>query len=167
VHAFTPRRLGPCAAVAAILVLAGCSHTGNAAAVAAPLHQGYQAQGYKALPAGVVNATKVPLNVPNSITMRKKVEITSCGKADGGWQASGLAANASAGPADYTITVFFTTPGDTVIGTGVTRVHVAAKAKATWQVISTFHPAPTTNCILRGVNLVVERRLATGHLARG
>lgn len=104
-----------------------------------------------ALPSGVVNAKDVPEAVPNDTSLRKSVALTACGQAPGGWRASGTATNHGAKPADFTVTVFFATPRDTVIGTGDARVHIDAGAIATWNVTGKFTAAPGTQCILRGV----------------
>lgn len=103
-----------------------------------------------ALPTGVSNAS-VPAKVPNDATLRKQVTLSSCTRATGGWQAGGTAANGSTTPADYTVTVFFITSGDTVIGTGKTHVQVPPRATRPWKVAAQFAAAPTTLCVLRGV----------------
>ncbi len=77
--------------------------------------------------------------------------MTSCGQVPGGWQASGTATNHGAAAADFTVTVFFTTPRDTVIGTGDTHVYIRANATTKWNVTSKFAAAPSTHCVLRGV----------------
>lgn len=103
------------------------------------------------LPRGVSNDTHVPSQVPNRVALRKDVALTTCAKAPGGWRAAGTATNPGHGPADYTITVFFTTSSDTVIGTGATHLHVSAGRQAPWKVTGRFTPAPATGCVLRGV----------------
>lgn len=104
------------------------------------------------LPAGVVNATAVPTAVPNNTATRKNVTISACHSAQDGWQASGTATNPdSKKKTDYTVTVFFTTSGGTVIGTGQTHLTVKPGANQPWDVTAAFHPAKDTRCVLRGV----------------
>jgi hypothetical protein len=101
------------------------------------------------LPPGVVGDTAVPTVVPNTAKLRKNVTLSSCGAADKGWQASGTATGDTT--AAYTITVFFTTGGGTVIGTGQTKVNVKSGSKTDWKVNGVFHAAPDTRCVVRGV----------------
>lgn len=103
------------------------------------------------LPEGVQQATDVPIDVPNRPELRGDVELTACEEAEGGWQASGTVTNSAADTTDYTITVFFTTEGGTVIGTGDTEVSVAAGESEEWNVTAALTPAPKTGCVLRGV----------------
>lgn len=103
------------------------------------------------LPKGVSNATAIPSAVPNENTLRKTVALTACQKVTGGWQAAGTATNHASEAADYTITVFFTTSGATVIGTGDAHVHVDAGKSADWTATGTFTAPPTTQCVVRGV----------------
>jgi len=135
------------ALVAGLAMLVACgtnsSTTSSATSVAqtsAPAH-----------PAGAMNAIGVPGAVPNDTRLRKTVTLTSCGQVPGGWRASGTAANHGATAADYTVTVFFTTPRDTVIGTGGSRVHIDADATVEWSVTGEFAADATTQCVLRGV----------------
>lgn len=102
------------------------------------------------LPAGVVGATAVPTAVPNDTAARRNVTISSCRAAHDGWQATGTATNPDGRHGAYTITVFFTTTGGTVIGTGQTQVAVKSHSDQPWSVTGTFHPAPQTRCVLRG-----------------
>ena len=104
-----------------------------------------------ALPKGVSNAKDVPNAVANDSSLRKNVALTACGQIDGGWQAAGTATNHEDTPADYAITVFFTTPHDTVIGTGNAHVHIGADSTAKWTVAGKFAAADGTECVLRGV----------------
>lgn len=138
--------LAATAVLAALVVLTGCTkstpRSGGAPATSSAV---------ASLPAGVSNATSLPTKVPNRVALRKNVLIASCASAPGGWQATGTAANHSASPASYTVTVFFTTVGDTVIGSGATRVRVPGQATRPWSVIAHFTPAPRTLCVLRGV----------------
>lgn len=124
--------------------IAGCTGSGETGATASSAANG-------GLPAGVVNATAVPTAVPNDNAARKNVTMSSCKASDGGWQASGTAKNPTDQPADYTVTVFFTTSGGTVIGTGQSDVTVKPGAEEPWTVSSSFHAPSDTRCVLRGV----------------
>jgi len=144
------RRLLTVAALAAgtALLAAGCTaapgtaptgtHTSTPVAVAG-------------LPTGVRQATAVPTDVPNTPGLRHDVTVASCGKTDGGWKASGTAANRGDSAHKYRIAVFFTTDTGTVIGTGDTTVTVKPGKKGDWTVTSKLTPAPKTVCVLRGV----------------
>ena len=134
------------ATLVGLVGLAGCGGT----SAASPGTSGV-ASAAASLPPGVTNATGLPASVPNSVALRKNVLITSCASARGGWQAAGRAANHSASPASYLVTVFFTTAGDTVIGSGAIRVQVPGGATRRWSVTARFTPAPRTQCVLRGV----------------
>jgi hypothetical protein len=146
----TPPAVALALLTAAAVVLAGCTHSGKAsnASLSLPPSPSVTVLG---LPVGVVNATAVPSVVPNNTASRKNVTISTCKSAGDGWQASGTATNPSAKQTAYTVTVFFTTPGGTVIGTGQTTVTVKPKDHRPWTVSATFHAAPQTRCVLRGV----------------
>lgn len=103
------------------------------------------------LPEGVQQATDVPIDVPNTPELRADVELTTCEEAEGGWQSSGTVTNLGTDARDYTITVFFTTDGGTVIGVGDTSVSVAAGESEDWSITAALTPAPKTVCVLRGV----------------
>jgi hypothetical protein len=125
--------------------LAGCTHSGKTTAKSSPSAAAH------GLPVGVVNATGVPSAVPNDTTARKNVTISSCKATKDGWQADGTATNPGNKQTDYTVTVFFTTTGGTVIGTGQSKVTVKPGAQQAWTISSTFHAPPDTRCVLRGV----------------
>lgn len=105
-----------------------------------------------ALPSGVAGATAVPTAVQNKTESRKNVKVSDCKATPDGWQASGTANNPGKAKTKYTITVFFTTKGGTVIGTGQTKVDVKPRADSEWSIASKFKPAPDTQCVLRGVS---------------
>jgi hypothetical protein len=131
---------------AAVTALTGCAqHTGarTGKPAASPSVAG--------LPAGVVNATAVPSAVPNNAASRKNVTISACQAANQGWRASGTADNPGNDQTEYTVTVFFTTNGGTVIGTGQTTVAVKPGGHQPWNITAAFHPASDTRCVLRGV----------------
>jgi hypothetical protein len=103
------------------------------------------------LPSGVVGATNVPTKVANDVKLRSSVTVTKCAPTADGWAASGIARNRTGEAVSYTITVFFTTPTTTVIGTGSDRVSVKPHGRSSWQVHARFTPAKNTRCVLRGV----------------
>lgn len=103
------------------------------------------------LPPGVTNATSVPTKVANVPSLRRNVVISSCAKTESGWAASGTANNPGSADKTYTITIFFATAGGTVIGTGHTDVAVPAGGTKQWKAEQSFHAAPETQCVLRGV----------------
>jgi hypothetical protein len=138
------------ALVAGPAMLAACS-TSPATTTSAAARASAGAKAALALPKGVLNATGVPSAVPNDFALRKTVALTGCGQVSGGWRASGAATNHTSTAVDYTVTVFFTTARDTVIGTGDTKVHVDADATARWNVTSRFAAASGTQCVVRGV----------------
>lgn len=153
-HTQSSARCAPAAALAAgVLILAGLTGCfpagtdGGPDATPAPT----ATEDVAGLPEGVQQATDVPLDVPNRPELRGDVELTLCDEVDGGWQAAGTVTNSAADSRDYTITVFFTTEGGTVIGTGDTEVAVAGGESEDWSVTGELTPAPGTNCVLRGV----------------
>jgi hypothetical protein len=144
IHANRPAILLALLAASAA-ALAGCTDSGKTGAASASANPAH------GLPAGVVNATAVPSAVPNNAASRKNVTISSCKATKDGWQASGTAANPGHQDARYTVTVFFTTTGGTVIGTGQSRVTVKPGAHQPWTISATFHAPTDTRCVLRGV----------------
>jgi hypothetical protein len=146
------KTIRPAAVLALLAVSAaglnGCTGSGKTGANAQASPSGAHGA---ALPEGVVNATGVPTAVPNDSALRKHVTITSCAAANDGWQASGTAKNPGDKRAKYTVTVFFTTTGGTVIGTGQSEVAVKAGGEEQWAIASTFKAPPDTRCVLRGV----------------
>lgn len=102
------------------------------------------------LPPGVTNAT-VPTKVANVPGLRRNVVISSCAKTESGWAASGTANNPGSADKTYTITIFFATAGGTVIGTSHADVAVPAGGTKQWKAEQSFHAAPETQCVLRGV----------------
>jgi hypothetical protein len=139
--------------LAGLTGMAGCqggSKAAPSAGAASSLPKGSTTTGVT-LPKGVTNATAVPTNVANSVSLRKNVQLTTCAKASDGWEASGVASNPTNSATEYTITVFFTTGSATVIGTGDTHVQVGPGSSQPWSVTGSFIPAPSTLCVLRGV----------------
>jgi hypothetical protein len=143
-------------AAAAIVGLTGVASCGGGskphptAGAVSPVPKGSTTTG-ATLPKGVTNATAVATNVPNRVSLRKNVQLTSCAKVSDGWEASGVATNPASSETEYTITVFFTTASATVIGTGDTHVQVGPGSSQPWTVTGNFVPAPSTLCVLRGV----------------
>ncbi|WP_345801293.1 hypothetical protein AAIB33_17830 [Microbacterium sp. AZCO] len=130
------------------LALAGCT-AGEQEET--PTTSSATATNVNGLPDGVQQATEVPTEVANTPALRANVQVSACEAADGGWSASGTARNPGDADTAYTITIFFTTDGGTVIGTGETKVDVAAGESEDWTVTAQLTPAPTTLCVLRGV----------------
>ena len=141
------------AALAAV-PLAGCSSHKTSASAGGPTATGSSASATastKGLPSGVVNDTAVPIKVANTPSLRKHVVITSCAKTESGWAASGTVNNPGTTDKTYTITIFFATNHGTVIGTSHTDVPVPAGGSKQWKAEDSFHAAPETQCVLRGV----------------
>jgi hypothetical protein len=101
--------------------------------------------------ANATGATAVPTEVANDVELRKNVQLSSCKRIAGGWGASGTAANPGTKPADYTITIFFTTAKATVVATGATHITVDPDDTQKWTVHQKFVADPKTLCVLRGV----------------
>jgi hypothetical protein len=155
-HTKTPARNARVAAlVAGLLIIAGLTGCFPAdtdgGADATPAPTATATENVAGLPEGVQQATDVPLDVPNRPELRGVVELAVCDAVDGGWQAAGTVTNSATESRDYTITIFFTTEGGTVIGTGDTEVSVAGGESEEWSVAAELTPAPGTNCVLRGV----------------
>lgn len=142
--------------VACALPLAACTshHTqtaGGATTAPAATSSAATKSNGAGLPPGVTNATAVPTKVANVPSLRRNVVISSCAKTGTGWAASGTANNPGSADKTYTITVFFATAGGTVIGSSHTDVAVPAGGTKQWKAEDSFHPAPQTQCVLRGV----------------
>lgn len=137
---------------AAAMLTGGCSHSGSGSSPSPKSSSSApstaQADG---LPPGVSQDDAAPTDVPNKPSARKNVTMTSCTKTAGGWSAGGTATNSANASRTYTITVFFTTTGGTVIAHGDTKATVEPGAQSTWMVKATFAAAETTRCVLRGV----------------
>jgi len=91
----------------------------------------------------------IPLTVPNSVAARKAVTLTGCTATSAGGLAAGTVTAARA--ATYTITVFFTTRGATVIGYAAARVRAAPGQATPWRVSGHFRAPHGLSCVLRGV----------------
>ncbi|MCT1478395.1 hypothetical protein [Microbacterium sp. p3-SID336] len=100
---------------------------------------------------GVVGATKLPSDIPNSPAVRSAAKITSCAASDGGWTAAGTVTNPTEDDASYVVTVFFTNSAATVVGSGQATVEVDGGATTDWSVTSDFVAPNETLCALRGV----------------
>lgn len=94
-------------------------------------------------------AARVPLKVPNSVQDRKTVTLTGCTATSVDGRAAGTVT--AARTATYTITVFFTTPGATVIGLATTKVHATSGKATPWHASSHFSAPHGMRCVLRGV----------------
>lgn len=100
---------------------------------------------------GLVQPSRVPTKVANSVALRSSVDLTACRKSSGGWLAGGTAKNTRKSKFTYVVTVFFTTDTATVIGFGKTDVKVPAGKTVKWTVTAKFPAVKNTKCVLRGV----------------
>jgi hypothetical protein len=137
-------------AAATISALAGCTPAGPSVKPATPKLASTSAAIANGLPAGVTPAP-VPTDVPNDHAARQNVRLTTCAATKAGWQAAGTVTNSGSKPAEYTITVFFTTKSATVIDTVQTRVRVPAGKAEHWSAAKEFPTTPGMLCVLRGV----------------
>jgi hypothetical protein len=103
------------------------------------------------LPSGVKGAISLPTSPPNRPTLRRNVSMSTCKATKGGWTAGGSVTNPRSEPAEYTITVFFTTTAATVVGSAQTRLVVEPGAEETWTAGKKFTAPRKTLCVLRGV----------------
>ncbi len=87
--------------------------------------------------------------MPNSVAARKAVTLAGCTATSAG----GLAAGAvtAARTATYTVTVFFTTRGATVIGYATTSVRATPGKAVPWRASGHFRAPHGMTCVLRGV----------------
>jgi hypothetical protein len=159
------RRAAACAvaAVAAAVIAGGCAaqhDTGgtphppgggaNSLSKAAADSPGSKAPARAARDArAAAPAARVPLTVPNSVTARKAVTLTGCTATSAGGLATGTVTGTRA--ATYTITVFFTTRGATVVGYATARVHAAPGKATPWRASGHFRAPHGMSCVLRGV----------------
>jgi hypothetical protein len=93
----------------------------------------------------------LPATVPNVVSLRRNVTVTSCHAISGGWEASGTASNPGAGPVTYQITIFFTTPRATVLDYAAASVAVQPGKTGGWTAEQHFATVPGILCVLRGV----------------
>lgn len=141
--------------VGVALVAAGCT-SGRHPAAASPRHQS-EAQPAQATPAAKQEpvpgaGVKVPTKIDNVVADRKNVALTSCSSTQGGWAASGVAANHGGSETSYKVTVYFTDQAATVLGTGVTSVSVAPGHVTRWRIAAHLVAQPGgTRCVLVGV----------------
>jgi len=148
------------AALLVSLTAAGCTSSGHPAGnstshpadrSSAASASASQAPSAKALPPGVVGATRVPTKVANKPALRADVRLASCSPRAHGWRASGTVHNPHSAARSYKITVFFTADNATVIGFAATTVHVVGRGSRPWTASATFHAPKPTLCVLRGV----------------
>lgn len=104
-----------------------------------------------AQPAVVQNPLPAADKIKNDAAKRKNVTVTQCAASDGGWSATGTAANPGKEKADYTITVFFTTESATVVDYAETKVTVEPGKTADWKAAKQFTAPAKTLCVLRAV----------------
>jgi hypothetical protein len=93
----------------------------------------------------------LPTEVANDVAARKHVAMTGCAGDAKTWSASGTASNSGHSAVKYNVTVFYTTPKATVIGSSQTSVLVPANGQAKWTTSSSFQTSTGTRCVLRGV----------------
>ena len=98
------------------------------------------------------NATDVPNNVPNQVSVRKDVAVQNCAATAGGWSAGGTVQNTLGHDTTYHIDVFFTSAQATDLAYGVTTVAVPAGQTKLWSVSATFAAPAQVLCVLRGVS---------------
>lgn len=127
---------------AALVAVAGCS--GHGGGTTAPQHT-------TTGPTPTVQDPKAPLNVPNDVSVRHNVAITSCSGDTTHWQAGGTAVNTAHNAVNYRVTVFYTTAQDTVVGSAATTVTVPGAGKATWSAPANIKAGHELRCVLRGV----------------
>ncbi len=94
-----------------------------------------------------------PKAIANEPSARAQVKLTGCDPASNpfGWQASGTATNPRKRDAAYTITVFFTTPGNTVVDSATTTVTVKPGQTTDWKASKALTGPKDLRCVLRGV----------------
>ena len=93
----------------------------------------------------------VPTSVPNEVSVRKDVQMLSCGATKGGWSAGGTVKNSLGHDATYQITIFFTSNQATDLAYAMTSVSVGAGQSKVWSTQATFPPPAQVLCVLRGV----------------
>lgn len=140
----TGRGLRAVAVGAALAVaVAGCSGHGGGPATSKP-HT-------TAAAAPAAHDPKAPIDVPNDVSARRNVEMTSCTGDATHWQAGGTAVNHAHDSVKYDVTVFYTTAQDTVVGSAATTVTVPGQGKATWSAPADIKSGHGLRCVLRGV----------------
>lgn len=139
------RGAGAALAAAALTVgAAACSgHAGNHAAGHNPTHA-------SVVPAAAQDP-RAPLAVPNDVSARHHVAMTSCSGDARSWTAGGTATNTGHNAVRYQVTVFYTTAGATVVGSASTTVSVPAKGHANWSAPAKIKSGRDMRCVLRGV----------------
>ena len=135
----------------AALGLTGCTATPDSSDGSDARHPSAAGSPAPGLPAGVIQATDVPTDVPNDTSARADVAVTGCEAVGDGWAARGTAKNPTDQPKTYTLTVFFTTSAATVLHTDTTQVAVDPGGSADWAITGTFAAPAGTLCVLRGV----------------
>jgi hypothetical protein len=147
------RAAGFAAAVAAVIAT-GCTAQHAGAGAAAPAVGDSAAAAAAA--AGAVAARslphRIPLNVPNSVSARKAVILTNCTATSLGGLATATVTAPAAKAATYTITVFFTTAGTTVLDYATAVVHATPGKATRWQASGRFKAPQGMRCVLRGVS---------------
>jgi hypothetical protein len=93
----------------------------------------------------------LPRSVPNEVTARARVAMTTCKGDASSWSAGGTASNTTSSPVTYAVTVFFTSPKATVLSSASADVTTPAHKTVAWSAASHFHSGGPIRCVLRGV----------------
>lgn len=149
----SPTRRRGIARLAVPTLLLGLTLTACAPAAEEPAPTPTAAEGAPQIPGedeGVVGATSVPEDVPDTPEVRAGTQITACTTEDDGGTAEGVVGNPTDEDATYVVTVFFTTDAATVVGSGQATVEVPAGEEADWSLAAEFVPPSDLRCALRG-----------------
>ncbi len=145
-----PRLITLTVCAASVLVcLAGCGKSGHSAEPSSSAKSSTVAASSTA--PLTQNTLPAASAIVNNVDKRKSITITKCAAADGGWAASGTAANTGTADVSYDITVFFTNAHATVEDFATTSVTVKAGKTQPWTATKKFTATDPTNCVLRGV----------------
>ena len=138
----------------AVVTLLGLSAVSGCARITGtqPRQGSADATGSRPAAAGAQPTLPAPSSIANDLGKRKRVSITACEAAAGGWQAQGTATGSSGKPESYKVVVYFTSPSATVLAYGETTVDVQPGKGGTWQVRQTFAAPKGTLCVLRAVS---------------
>jgi hypothetical protein len=117
--------------------LAGCS--------------GSSAPGPTTTTAATAATSTTAIGIVNNPAVRTQAAIVSCRSVSGGWEASGIATNPLGNSHRYVLTVYFTDPSATVLGSGRTSVEVPGGSSRTWHVIARLSATLPVRCVLAGV----------------
>jgi hypothetical protein len=95
---------------------------------------------------------QIPAKIPNDVSLRKFVAVSSCTLSKRIVKAAGTASNRGHSATGYKLTLFVTNARSTVTGTGTATVHVAAQGSSKWSIKSSVvNLAGKPHCVLVGV----------------